>query len=91
MGREKPPRRLAGRNLTQREAKARFVDCPRCGRKAGEACVSGDLDLLRAHNERWEAYRDFEATEYCRNEIMSGYPCGRPGCEVCGGGQVSLG
>jgi len=79
------PRRLKDRNLTDREGKARVVDCPRCGRPAGEPCVSGDLDLIRAHNERWDSYGTFVREAYCANEMLSGHPCSIPGCRSCGG------
>lgn len=78
------PRRLTTRNLTDRERKARVVSCPRCGRAADQPCVSGDLDLLRSHNERFDAYRNYEREQYCANEMLSGYPCGTPGCASCG-------
>lgn len=73
------------RNLTDREKRARVVHCPRCGRSAGEPCVSGDLDLLRAHNERMETYGAYVREQYCANEMLSGHPCGTPGCASCGG------
>ena len=79
------PRRTSKRNLTDREGKARVVHCPRCGAVPGDACVSGDLGLLRAHSERMVAYDGFVREAYCANEMLSGHPCGTPGCQSCGG------
>jgi len=71
--------------LTLREARARVVSCPRCKRDTGQPCVSGDLNLIRAHSERMEAYGAFVREAYCANEMLSGHPCSTPGCNSCGG------